>query len=43
MSVRLNAFANLANLLGSMTVSMGQILIQTPSRPDRSTYYEDHF
>ena len=43
MPVRLNAFANLANLLGSMTVSMGQMLIETPSRRDRITYYEDHF
>lgn len=43
MSVRLTAFANLANELGSLTVSMGEMLVRASAQRDRSTYYEDHF
>ncbi len=42
MSNRLNAFANLANELGMMTVSMGGLLLRASRRP-RTTYYEDSF
>jgi hypothetical protein len=38
---RLTAFANLANELGQLTISMGGIIVRT--RRDRTTYYEDHF
>ncbi len=43
MTNRLTAFAHLANELGSLTVSMGGLLVQASTRRDRSTYYEDHF
>ena len=43
MSNRLNAFANLATELGSMTVSMGGMLLRASTRRPRTTYYEDSF
>jgi hypothetical protein len=45
MPIRLTAFANLANELGSMTVSMGGLIVRASAqrRNGRTTYYEDHF
>lgn len=43
MHVRLTALASLAGQIGSMTVSMGGMLVRARVRREPATVYEDHF
>ena len=43
MGNRLTAARHLVGQLGHMTVSMGEMILATTTRPERATYYEDHF